>query len=151
MKQVTTLLQKYRQARLDVLLGRAGRHQRAAADASARCAAEQDRHAEALRMLATMGDVFRLPQSQREVVLAQRPSCEALVTRRAAALAAAGKQREAAEAESKVARQAVQAQERALLRGEELNRLLRESDRRRAEVAESLDDEDLASARAWRV
>lgn len=101
-------------------------------------------------MLATTGDVFRLPPLQRELALAQRPSCEALVSRRAALCAMAGAQREAAESELTAARQAVQAQERALLRGEELKRLLRESEQRRADIAESLDDEDLACARAWR-
>ena len=101
-------------------------------------------------MLATTGDVFRLPPLQREMAMAQRPSCEALVTRRAAQRAAAGEQREAAEAKLTAARQAVQVQERSLLRGEELKRLLSESERRRADIAESLDDEDLACARAWR-
>ncbi len=150
MKQVTAVLQKYRQARLDVLLGRAARYQRAVVDASARCAVAQESHDDARRMLAMMSDVFRLSPPQREVALAQRPSCEALVIRRAATCASAGRQREAAEAELTAARQAVQGQERALLRGEELRRLLRESERRRAHVAESLDDEDLACARAWR-
>lgn len=150
MKQVTAVLQKYRQARLDVLVGRAARRQREVAEASARCAAAQESHDEALRMLATTGDFYRLPQPRREIVQALQPSCEALATRRAAAHAAASEQREAADAELAAARRAVQVQERALLRGEELKRLLRDSERGRADVAESLDDEDLACARAWR-
>jgi hypothetical protein len=149
-KQVTELLHVYRQARLDVLNGRAARQQRLCTEAeAARSAAESSRR-EALDWLAQAENPHRAPPAQRDLMQAMRPSCEALVARRSAVHAAAERTRVAAAGELQAARRAVQAQERALLRGHELRRLLREMDVRHAEVAESLDDEDLACARAWR-
>jgi hypothetical protein len=79
-----------------------------------------------------------------------RPSCEALLARHAAAAASAAAQRDEARAALSAARRAVQTQERALLRGEQLSDLLRAADRRAAQIAETLDDDDLATAAIWR-
>lgn len=150
MKHVAAVLRKYREARRDVLLGQAARKQQALATAAAAVTQAQALHARAIdwrRATPVPDDDAR---SRHEFLRAIQPTAEALVARRAAAWATAAEQRREAQSACDAARRAVQQQERALLRGKELMRLLREADARSAHVAETLDDDDLACARSWR-
>lgn len=149
MKNVALLLQKYREARRDVLLAKATRQQRLLAEADrARAAADADHRAACAMKLSAPAGGGDLMQ-QREFVESVRPALDALIARRAALCETAASRWREARTQCDEARKAVQHHERALLRGEQLIKLLRDEEQRVQAIAESLDDDDLATARAW--
>lgn len=149
MKQLAITLQRYREVRREVLLGKAARCRRSLAQAEAGRREAQGQHQQALGWRREVDSANPDTILRPEALNATLPACEALIGRRAAQLAAASEQRQSAAQQLAQAQAAVHAQERALLRGEQLGVLLARAEQRAASFEESLGEDDLASARAW--